>query len=82
MSALRRIGATVQTLHVVGVGCPDIVVGFRGQNFLIEIKDGNKPPSKRRLTPDEAIWHTTWNGQVEVVISPEEAIKFVTESVA
>lgn len=31
--ALRSAGATVQTLHTVGKGCPDLVVGFRGNNY-------------------------------------------------
>ena len=35
---LRGIGATVQHLHMVGKGCPDILVGFRGNNWLFEIK--------------------------------------------
>lgn len=35
---LRAIGATVEDLHEVGDGCPDIAVGFRGQNYLFEIK--------------------------------------------
>jgi hypothetical protein len=38
----------------------------RGRNYLIEIKDGSKPPSKRKLTSDEQEWHDTWRGTVYV----------------
>lgn len=72
---LRKAGATVQHLHTVGQGCPDILVGFRGENILMEIKDGEKPPSKQKLTDDEADWHTLWRGKVYIVRSSEEALE-------
>ena len=74
---LRRAGATVQSLAMVGKGCPDIVVGYRGQNYLMEIKDGNKPPSARRLTTDEEHWHDSWAGTVHVVEHPESALLII-----
>jgi hypothetical protein len=45
--ALRSAGATVQSLAGVGKGVPDLLVGFKGQTLLFEVKDGFKPPSKR-----------------------------------
>ena len=42
VKALRELGATVQHLHAVGKGCPDIVVGYKNRNYLLEIKDGEK----------------------------------------
>ena len=76
--ALRSIGASVQHLHYVGGGCPDILVGYRGVNYLMEIKDGSKPPSARKLTPKEKAWHENWRGSVHVVLSAEEAINIIT----
>ena len=55
--ALRSAGAFVQPLHTVGAGCPDLLVAYRGKWSLIEIKDGSKPLSQRRLTDDEEEWH-------------------------
>lgn len=75
--ALRQAGASVQCLHTIGRGTPDLLVGFRGFNFLLEIKDGSKPPSARRLTPDEERWHLEWQGQVTIVGSIDEAIKLI-----
>ena len=74
VTALRRIGASVAVTSGIGNGFPDIVVGYRGRNYLIEIKDGDKPPSKRKLTPDEAAWHEAWRGEVMVVESVDDAL--------
>lgn len=76
--ALREIGASVQSLADLGKGVPDIAVGYRGKNFLFEIKDWKQPPSKRKLTPDEKKWHETWNGQVHVVETFDEALKIIS----
>lgn len=76
--ALLQIGASVQSLHVVGSGCPDILCGYRGVNFALEVKDGNKPPSARQLTDDERDWHETWKGAVFIVYSALDAVNLVT----
>ncbi|WP_116082067.1 hypothetical protein [Tropicimonas sp. IMCC34011] len=73
VAALRKIGASVQPLHAVGGGCPDLLVGFRGLNRVIEVKDGDKPPSARKLTPDQVEWHGAWRGQVDVAKDEDEA---------
>jgi hypothetical protein len=51
VDALRRVGCSVWSLAGVGKGFPDLAVGFRGRNLFLEVKDGSKPPCKRRLTP-------------------------------
>ena len=76
---LEAIGASVFDTSGVGSGFSDVVVGFRNKNFLLEIKDGNKPPSKRKLTPDEIDFKTTWNGQYNVVKNLAEALQIITE---
>lgn len=78
--ALRKLGASVQSLAAVGQGCPDILVGWRGMLSLLEIKDGSKPPSARKLTDDQVRWHAEWRGPVDVVYSVEDAIRAVTGS--
>lgn len=77
VTALRAIGATVQSLANVGNGCPDIVVGWQGQNFLLEIKNPAQPPSGRKLTDDEAKWHAIWRGQKTVVETVDDALKAI-----
>ena len=79
--ALRAIGADVQLLSDVGGGVPDLLLGYRGVNILLEVKDGRKPPSERQLTPDQVIWHRDWRGQKAVVESVGEALEAVRQYV-
>jgi hypothetical protein len=74
---LRQTGASVQSLAAAGGGVPDLLVGVRGKNFLLEVKDGSNPPSKRKLTPDQIIWHRDWLGQVVVVNNEDEALEAI-----
>ena len=74
VAALRQVGATVQVLSGVGGGCPDLLVGIFRRNYLLEVKDGDKSPSRQVLTADEAIWHNEWKGKVVVVTNAEEAV--------
>lgn len=79
VKALRSIGASVQSLATIGDGCPDLLVGYRGNTFLIEAKDGKKPPSARRLTEDQLKWHGAWRGgPLAVVCDVESAIRVVS----
>ena len=74
---LRQIGATVQTLHNLGRGCPDLLIGFRGVNYLVELKDGDKFASQQQLTMDERLWHDQWRGQVAVCNSLDEILNLI-----
>jgi len=73
---LRKIpGVTVFITSSIGDGFPDIVVGYKRVNYLFEIKDGSKPPSRRKLTPAEEKFHDLWTGRVDICNSFEEVIK-------
>jgi Holliday junction resolvase len=75
VEALRRAGATVQSMAAIGSGCPDILVGFGLRTVLLEIKDGSKPPSGRELTKDQIKWHMEWRGGACMVVnSVDEAL--------
>jgi hypothetical protein len=71
----------VALAHAVGRGFPDLVVGYRGrgkpETFLLEVKDGDKPPSARKLTPAQVVWHGEWRGHVAVVCNLAEALAAV-----
>lgn len=77
----RELGFSVLIMSDLGKGAPDIVVGAFGSNYLIEIKDGKKPPSARKLTPHEKMFHDTWRGQVDIISSPDEVSKFLERAV-
>lgn len=73
----RSLGCSVQHLHTIGKGCPDILIGCEGINLLIEIKDGSLSPSAKRLTLDEQGWHDSWLGQVCIVDSNLDVINLI-----
>ncbi len=69
---LRKIGASVQMLHYVGFGCPDILVGFRGQNYLFEIKLEGRKRNKAQIR-----WHSNWNGEVHTINCAGDAMRII-----
>lgn len=42
-------------------------------------KDGTKPPSQRRLTPDEIEFQSKWRGKYVVIESVDDVIKLLRE---
>ena len=74
IDALRAIGASIVDLSAVGRGCPDLACGFRGQVFILEIKN---PNTKGKLSTNQKVWHKNWNGQVAVVRTVEEAFRAI-----
>lgn len=77
IDVLRQCGCSVFDTSALGDGFPDLVVGRHGCNFLLEVKDGNKSPSRRRLTPAEEAFREAWRGTVYVVESVEDALQTV-----
>lgn len=77
VKALRSAGAAVQHLHAVGAGCPDLLCSIDGRNFLVEVKDGDKPKSAQKLTPDQQKWHIEWRAPVYIVNSQAQAVDLV-----
>ena len=75
---LRRVGMDVQHLHGVGQGCPDILVGYRGRNILLEIKKDEKA----KYTDAQLKFMTEWRGAPVVRLNSEkDAIAFVNSVV-
>ncbi len=72
VTALRAAGCSVQVLSTIGAGCPDLLCGHAGVNYLLEVK-----ASTGKLTPDQFNWVLLWRGSVRVVRSPEEALAAV-----
>jgi len=81
VAALRKIGCQVLHLHTVGQGCTDILCKLGNTLLLMEIKDGDKPPSAQKLTPQQEVFHKEWRGSVVVVNSIEAALEAITRQV-
>lgn len=69
MAALRQVGATVVDLSAVGKGVPDLLVGFRGRTYLLEVK--NKA-GRNRLTADQDVFIAWWHGVPPVIVYNED----------
>ena len=77
VSVFRKMGFSVCLLSSLGNGVPDILVGYGSENYLFEIKDGSKPPSKRKLTEDEENFFKTWRGHCDIIESVDETIEII-----
>ena len=77
VAALRKAKATVRIISQ-GDGIPDLLVGYMGETILMELKDGDKVPSARKLTPAEQKFFDEWTGGLCVVVeSVEDALKIL-----
>lgn len=75
--AMRGMGAYVVDCSQVGNGFPDLMVGWRGRWELVEIKDGSKVPSARKLTAYQMVFHADAERvgcKVHVVTNVDEAL--------
>ena len=68
----RQCGATVVDLGDVGGDCPDLLIGHKGRNLLVEVKDGARPGAK--LEPGQQTFRETWHGQHAVVTCTDELL--------
>jgi Holliday junction resolvase len=74
VSALQKFGTTI-SLASVGRGCPDLIFGYKGRNYLLEIKNGKQA----KLTPDQEEFFAAWSGHVCIIRSIDDVIEFVDE---
>ena len=74
-----KFGFSVFIASSMGDGFPDLVVGFCGLNFLVEIKN-RELYSKNRvlLTDDQLQFHGNWKGSIVTIETDSEAIEFCT----
>mgnify|MGYP001582286321 CR=1 FL=1 len=62
-------------IDVAGAPCGfDLIVGYKTQAIAVEVKDGSKPPSARKLTLNENNAHNAWRGPKCVVKNNDEAV--------
>lgn len=76
IAAFRRLGWSARSTATIGKGFPDAAVGKFGHTYLVEIKDGKKPPSKRKLTEDEETFWREWRGSLVLIESVDDVIEF------
>lgn len=74
VAAFRQLGYSVADTSRLGNGFPDLVVAKAGRTVLVEVKDGAKPPSARKLTEDEQTFAGAWRGEYRVVESVDDVL--------
>lgn len=65
---LRQVGASIIDTSDIGNGFPDLVVGFRGKNYLLEIKNQETHYGRKGLNPNQQEWCDTWHGNAPIVV--------------
>lgn len=84
INALRAVGASVH--QISGKDIPDLLVGYRGTTFLLEVKSrllseekGRKPRVREtKVSEGQKDFLATWRGgTARVVFTPEEALMAV-----
>jgi hypothetical protein len=75
VKGLKQIGCSVHRLHAP----LDLLVGFQGRTFLIEVKAerGPKGGGGGKLTPDQVKFLASWRGQHAIVRTLDEAFDVV-----
>lgn len=82
VEALRAAGASVEQLD--GKGWPDLLVGFDGRTYLVEVKAEHGKPGKGMkrnesgLRESQERWWSTWRGAVPTIATtPAEALSAI-----
>lgn len=79
VNQLRKLGMSVAVTSSLGDGFPDLAIGWQGKTHLLEVKNPNLPPSRRKLTPDEQTFFSTWKGSVHKVETIDDILKTVNQ---
>lgn len=69
VTALRKAGCSVLSLAALGKGAPDLLIGHKGRNVLIEVK---RP--KGKLNEQQKAFKAIWRGDLCVVRSIDDAL--------
>lgn len=72
VTALRAVGAAVR--HISAPGVPDLLVGYRDTNYLLEVKS-----TKGKLTDDEQTFFDEWHerGHAAIVRNVDDALRVI-----
>ena len=74
VKAFRSLGWSVLIISQLK-NCFDILVSKNGRTVAVEIKDGSKPPSARKLTEGEQEFKDGWQGEYRIIESVDDVIK-------
>ena len=81
VAVFERLGAHTEDVSMVEEFC-DIIVTRAAKVAMVEIKDGAKTPSRRKLTPGEVKFKDRWvaaGGTWVLIETIDDVIKFLRE---
>ena len=67
---LKKAGRSVVSLHQMGSGVPDLLVGYNLTNWLLEVKT-----EEGELTAAQERFFNSWKGQKAIVRNLKEALE-------
>jgi len=74
VACLRKLGCSVLSLAAVGKGCPDLLISYQKQCYLVEVKD-----TGGTLRESQKEFMRTWGSPVYVVRSKEECVSLLNQ---
>jgi len=74
VACLRKLGCSVLSLAAVGFGCPDLLISYQKQCYLVEVKD-----TGGTLRESQKEFMRTWGSPVFVVRSKEECVSLLNQ---
>ena len=69
VDCFRKIGCSVLSLSAVGKGCPDLLISYQKQCYLVEVKSEHG-----KLNTWQEEWGRRWGSPVYVVKTKEDCV--------
>jgi len=74
VDCFRKIGCSVLSLAAVGKGCPDLLISYQKQCYLVEVKD-----TGGKLNAMQEAWHLKWDSRVFVVKTKGDCVSLLNQ---
>lgn len=68
VEALEAAGASVLVTSRMGSGFPDLVVGLRGKNILIEVKNPENSYGRKGFNKNQQNFADFWRGSPPIIV--------------
>ena len=72
VECFRKLGCSVLSLSAQGKGCPDLLISYQMQLYLVEVKD-----TGGKLRESQKEFMRTWGSPVYVVRSNNEVVSLL-----
>jgi len=80
-AAFQDFGCSVTDLRLVGKGCADLLIGYRGIDHQVEVKKPRGPKAKAEdRKPTQVTYAATWKGQPPALVRTVEDVEQLVNS--